>query len=215
MAASDTIKMSITGVGGHGAYPESSIDAIAVAGQVITALQQVVSRESAPLQAVVVTIGTIQGGFASNVIAPEVKMTGTVRTLHGPTRDTMEEKIRRVFEGTCRTHRAQPAFEYGYGYPVTANDPAMARFLGTCAAAVLGAENVDTDVAPVMGGEDFAYIAERVPSAYLRLGSMNPAKGITAGAHNPGYDMDEDALPLGVAVMSLAALRFVHEGGSA
>lgn len=215
MAASDTIRLKITGLGGHGAYPDSSIDAIAVAGQVICALQNVVSRESNPLQAVVVTLGTIQGGFRSNVIAPEVTMTGTVRTLHGPTRDGMEARLRRVFEGTCRAHRAEPAFEYSYGYPVTANDPAMARFLGACAASVLGETEVNPTADPTMGGEDFAYIAERVPSAYLRLGSMNRAKGITAGAHNPNFDIDEDALPLGAAIMALAAMRYVIEGPAA
>lgn len=212
MAASDTIHMTVTGVGGHGAYPETSIDAIAVAGHVIVGMQQIVSRECPPLQPVVVTIGTVQGGFRNNVIAPEVKMTGTVRTLHAPTRNGMEERIRRVFEGICRTHRAEPAFSYSYGYPVTVNDPAMAAFLAGCAADVLGSDHVRTDPDPAMGGEDFAYIAERVPSAYLRLGSCNAAKGITAGAHNPGFDIDEDALPLGVAIMAHAAMRFVNAG---
>lgn len=209
MAASDTIEMTVTGVGGHGAYPEASIDAVAVAGQVICAMQNIVSRESPPMQAVVVTIGTIQGGFRHNVIAPEVKMSGTVRTLNAAVRNGMEEKIRRVFEGTCRTHRAEPAFTYQYGYPVTVNNPEMAAFLAGCAADVLGKGNVSTEAEPAMGGEDFAYIAERIPSAYLRLGSMNPAKGITSQAHNPGYDMDEDALPLGAAIMAHAALRFL------
>ena len=212
MAASDTIHMTIKGVGGHGAYPEVSIDAIAIAGQVIVGMQNIVSRECPPLQSVVVTIGTIQGGFRNNVIAPEVKMSGTVRTLHGPTRDGMEAKIRRVFEGICRTHRGEPEFEYSYGYPVTLNDPAMADFLAGCAADILGGDNVRTDAEPAMGGEDFAYIAEKVPSAYLRLGATNPAKGITAGAHNPGFDIDEDALPLGAAVMAYAAMRFVGGG---
>lgn len=212
MAASDTVRLTITGVGGHGASPHTGVDAIAVAGQVICALQNIVSRESDPLDNVVLTLGTIQGGFRSNVIAPEVNMTGTVRTLSASVRDSMEGRIRRVFEGACRMLRAEPRMEYHYGYPVTANDPAMAAFLAGCAAAVLGAGNVDTSPRAVMGGEDFAYIAELVPSAYLRLGASNASKGITVQAHNPGFDIDEDALPLGAAILAYAALRFLREG---
>jgi amidohydrolase len=213
MAASDSITMTIRGVGGHGAYPHSGIDAIAVAGQVITALQNIVSRETDPLEAAVVTLGTIQGGFRGNVIAPEVRMTGTVRSLSPDVRGAMEGKIRRVFEGTCQMLRATPALEYSYGYPVASNDPAMAALMAAAASEVLGDGRVSVDAKPVMGAEDFAYIAELVPSAYMRLGSMNPAKGITAQAHNPNYDIDEDALPLGAAVVAHAAWRFLAEGG--
>ena len=210
MAAADTVHMTITGVGGHGAYPTAGVDAIAVTGQVICALQNVVSRETDPLQSAVLTLGTINGGFRTNVIASEVKMSGTVRTLDRHVREGMEGKIRRIFEGACRMLRAEPMLEYQYGYPVTVNDAAMAGLLGGSAAAVLGSDNLDTNPLPAMGAEDFAYLAERVPSAYLRLGSMNAAKGLTAQAHNQLYDLDEDALPLGAAILTHAALRYLH-----
>ncbi len=214
MAASDTIRLTIKGVGGHGASPHAGVDAIAVAGQVICALQNIVSRESDPLDGVVVTIGTIEGGFRHNVIAPEVKMTGTVRTLSPAVRDSMEGRISRIFEGTCRMLRAEPYMEYGYGYPVTANDAGMTALLASSAEAVLGAGRVDTAARPVMGAEDFSYIAEVVPSAYLRLGASNASKGITASAHNPGFDIDEDALPLGVAILAHAAISFLNGSGA-
>ncbi len=214
MAASDSIKLQIKGIGAHGAAPHAGIDAIAVAGQVITALQNIASRETDPVEAVVVTVGTIHGGFRGNVIAPEVEMTGTVRTLSRALRGTMEERIRRIFEGTCRMMRAEPVFEYSYGYPVTVNDPATTALLAGAAADVLGQDQVNANGPAAMGAEDFSYFAEKVPAAYLRLGSMNPAKGITAQAHNPGYDMDEDALPLGVAIMSHAALIYLRGGAA-
>jgi len=213
MAASDTVRLTIGGVGGHGAYPHAGVDAIAVAGQVICALQNVVSREVDPLDSAVVTLGTIEGGFRSNVIAPEVRMSGTVRTLRAELRNSMEARIRRVFEGTCRMLRAEPRMEYSYGYPVTSNDPAMAALMASAADDVLGVGKTDRDARPAMGGEDFAYFAELVPSAYLRLGSMNAKAGITAQAHNPHYDIDEAALPLGAAIMVHAALRFLQGGG--
>lgn len=209
MAASDSVRMAIRGVGGHGAYPHTGVDAIAVAGQVICALQNVVSRETNPLEAVVLTLGTIEGGFRGNVIAPEVRLTGTVRSLSPEVRGSMEGRVRRVFEGACRMLRAEPTLEYSYGYPVTSNHPEMAELLAAAAAEVLGPGAVERDAEPVMGAEDFSYFAEAVPSAYLRLGSMNPARGITAQAHHPSYDIDEDALPLGAAIMATAAWRFL------
>lgn len=208
-AAPDGFQIVVRGVGGHGAHPHRSVDAIAVGAQVVTALQTITSREVDPVNPLVVTVGTFNGGFRGNVIAPEVTMTGTVRTLDPELRATMEDRIRRLVGGICAAMRAEFDLQYSYGYPSVVNDEAMCQLVEAAGRAVLGAENVLLIPKPSMGGEDFSYFAQLAPGCFFRLGARNEHKGTVFPGHHPGYDFDEDCMPVGAAVMVRAALDYL------
>jgi len=208
-AASDSIEIRVKGLGGHGAGPHEAVDAIAVAGNLLVALQTIVSREISPVEPAVVTIGTIAGGYRGNVIADEVSMTGTVRTLDHATRMAMPQRIERIIKGITDAMRASYQFTYSYGYPSVVNDSGITEMVEHAAREVVGQGNVEHIQAPTMGAEDFAYFAQAVPACFLRLGARNEAKGITAPGHNARFDFDEEAMPTGVAILSLAALNFL------
>ncbi|PYI50772.1 M20 metallopeptidase family protein [Paenibacillus flagellatus] len=207
-AASDTIKIRIVGRSGHAAYPHQTIDPIPVAAQAITALQHIASRQVDPLDSVVVTIGQINGGYTRNVIAPEVEMTGTVRTLNPAVRERMEATIATVLKGTAEAHGAAYELEYRYGYPMVINDDDMAGLLTRTSAELLGEGGLER-LKPTMGAEDFSFIAERVPSVMFRLGTRG---GERSGypLHHPLFDLDESAMPVGVAMLSAFALNFLN-----
>jgi len=210
-AAPDGFMITIKGVGGHGAHPHRSVDAIAVAAQVVTALQTIPSREVDPVNPIVITVGTINGGFRGNVIAPSVTMTGTVRTLDPDLRATVEERMRRLVGGICQAMRAEYEMGYSYGYPSVVNDNDITNLVETAAAGILGDENVLRIPTPSMGGEDFAHFAQEAPGCFVRLGARNEAKGTVFPGHHPRYDFDEDAMAVGAAVMVQAALDFLAQ----
>ncbi len=172
-AAPDSFQITINGVGGHGAHPHKSVDAIAVAAQMVTAMQTIASREVDPVNPIVITVGTINGGFRSNVIAPSVTMTGTVRTLDPDLRATVEERIRRVVGGICTAMRAECEITYGYGYPSVINDDAVSELVEEAGRAVLGEANVVRIPRASMGGEDFSIFAQQAPGCFFRLGGRN------------------------------------------
>jgi amidohydrolase len=205
-AAADEIEIVVRGAGGHAAYPHLSIDAIAVAAQIVTGLQHVASRQTDPLLALVVTIGTIEGGFASNVIAPSVTMRGTVRTFDAALRAAMPERLQRMVTGIAAAHGASAELRYEFGYPATINDGALLPHFDASVAAVMGAGR-HASMAPTMGAEDFSYYAQRVPGLIARLGVRNEARGFVHPLHHPRFDLDEEALPLGAALLADVATR--------
>ena len=209
-AAADTIEIEVIGAGGHAAYPHLSVDAVTVAAQVVTALQHVVSRHADPLLPLVLTIGTIHGGFASNVIAPSVTMQGTVRSFDPDLRRRMPELIERVVRGVAAAHGATATVNYAFGYPATVNDPALLPTFEAASAAVMG-EGRNAIMAPTMGAEDFSYYAQLVPAMIVRLGVRNEALGFVHPLHHPRVDLDEDALPLGAALLADVATRWLRE----
>jgi amidohydrolase len=209
-AGTDAFKVAIRGKGGHGAHPHHSIDAIVAAGHFITAVQSIASREIDPLGSVVVTIGTINGGYRQNIIADEVLMTGTVRTLDPAVRSTMPERLERILMGICATFRCTHSLEFEHGYPSVVNDEQMAHLVFDVAKGLLGADKVRTIANPSMGGEDFSYFAERVPASFFSLGAGNAAKECSYPGHHPKYDFDEDAIPVGMAVLSAVALEYLN-----
>lgn len=211
-AAADTIDIEVVGAGGHAAYPHMSVDAVTVAAQVVTALQHVVSRHTDPLKPLVVTIGTIQGGFASNVIAPSVRMQGTVRSFDADLRAAMPERLERVIQGVAAAHGATATLEYRFGYPATVNDADLVPCFEATSAAVMGAGR-HARYAPTMGAEDFSYYAQRVPGTIARLGVRNEALGFVHPLHHPRFDLDEDALPLGAALLADVATRWLAAQG--
>ncbi|WP_134702430.1 M20 family metallopeptidase [Ammoniphilus sp. YIM 78166] len=208
-AAADFIGMKIMGKGGHAAHPHTAVDSITVTAQVITALQHIASRQVDPLDSVVITIGTINGGAANNIIAQEVSLTGTVRTLNPALREQMPGKIEQVIKGVTEAMGATYEFTYEMGYPSIINDDQMVELVLQTADQVLG-QGKWSLVKPSMGGEDFSYYTHEVPGVFFRLGVGNPEKNTTYPLHHPLFDVDEDALPIGIALLSATALNYLN-----
>jgi hippurate hydrolase len=195
MAAADRFTIVIEGKGGHAAYPHDCIDPIVAAAHVITALQSVASRSVDPLESVVVSVCTIRAGDAFNVIPQTATLLGTVRTLSPAIRDLAETRIRTIVENTCAVFGAQANITYNRGYPVTVNNAEKTDFVASVAKAVVGESAVKTDFPPEMGAEDFSFMLEKRPGAYIFLGN-----GDSAGVHHPAYDFNDEATPYGVSL---------------
>jgi amidohydrolase len=200
MAATDRIALVVRGRGGHGAAPHQTIDAIVVAAHLVTALQTIAAREVSPVVPVVVTIGTIHGGFRANVIAPTVELTGTVRSFDAELRRTLPERIERIARGVTSALGADVDVSYEFGYPATVNDAGLTDLVRGAAATVVGEAGI---VVPdrLMGGEDMAYFLEAVPGCFAFIGSANAGRGLDHPHHSPRFDFDEAALPIGVQVL--------------
>jgi amidohydrolase len=207
-ACLDAIDIIIKGKGGHGAAPHQTVDAIVASAQVITALQTMVSREVDPIKPVVLSIGTIEGGDAYNIIAHDVRMKGTVRAFDLDLRKTLPERIERIIQGVTSGMRAEYEFDYRFGYPPLVNDEGVCDWMREIAAEVVGEENIKAPD-PTMGGEDMAYFLQEVAGCYFLLGSANEEKGLNRPHHHPEFNFDEAALPLGVEILARAALRFL------
>jgi amidohydrolase len=195
MAAADRFTINIEGKCGHAARPHDCIDPVVVSAHVITALQTVASRSVDPLDSVVVSVCTVKAGDAFNVIPQTAMLLGTVRTLSPDVRDLAETRIRAIVENVCAAFGAKAEVDYDRGYPVTMNDPDKTEFMANVARAVSGENAVDTTVLPLMGAEDFSYMLEQRPGAYIFLGN-----GDTAGVHHPAYDFNDEASPYGVSL---------------
>lgn len=204
-AATDEIKITVLGKGGHGAHPHQAVDAIVAAAQVVASLQTIASRQVDPLESVVVTIGTIAGGYANNVIADKVELHGTVRTLNEAVRTAMPEKIERIVRNVSAAYGADCRFEYLHGYPSLVNDQALTGLLESSAVKAIGRDNV-VPYPPSMGGEDFAYFARAVPATFFRLGSGSAI--CTHPGHHPRFDFAEEALGVGATVLVQAVLDY-------
>lgn len=208
-AAMDRITIRIIGQGGHAAMPHLAVDAIPVAAQVITALQQIVSRQTDPLDSAVVTIGKISGGHAFNAIAPEVLLEGTVRTLDPETQRRIRASIEAVVKGVTSSFGAGYEFEYEEGYPVLANSDEMNELVKRVCDETLGAGHWEYGKTS-MGAEDFAFVAQRVPSVMFRLGTCNGEK-TAYPLHHPMFNLDEDALPIGAALLASMAVHYLEK----
>jgi amidohydrolase len=206
-ASADELYVNVRGVGGHGAYPHSAVDAIPAAAAVVLALQNVVAREIDPLASAVVTIGTISGGYRNNVIADEVKMSGTLRAHDPAVRDALEERVRRIIAGVAAAYNVDAQVQVVRGYPPVVNDEPLAQRFAEYVRAnsSLRVERPQ----PTMGGEDFAYFAQRVPGLLIRLGVRSESSGAVHPAHSPLFRIDEDSLPVGVTTLVLFARSFV------
>jgi amidohydrolase len=208
MAAAEKWTCTVRGKGGHGAQPDQTVDPIVAAAHIITALQTVVSRNVSPLETAVVTVGTVHGGGAFTVIPAHVEMTGTVRTYSPQVRATVLRRVREVIEGVAAACGAEAELEIVPLTPAVINDAEVAAVVRTAAEAVVGSENV-TSGERTMGSEDAAYFLQDVPGCYFFLGAANAERGLTAPHHNPHFDIDEDALPLGVAVLMHAIAHYL------
>ncbi len=199
LAATDSLRITVRGIGGHGAVPQRTVDAIVVSSALVNALQTVVSRNIDPMQSAVVTIGTIRGGDNHNVIASSVKMEGTVRTFVEEVRETIKERIFRIADGVARAFGAEIRVDLEKGYPATVNDAESTEKLTIAAKSVVG--EAAGRIAPGMGGEDFAYYAQKIPGCFFFVGSSPP--GVSPGEvphHCSRFDIDERALLVGSSV---------------
>jgi amidohydrolase len=210
-AAADEFHLTIRGKGGHGAYPHKAVDVIPCAAATILALQNVVARETDPLASMVVTVGTIEGGYRNNVIADRAFMTGTVRTHDPAIRETAEGKLRRIVDGVADAYGARAHLDMIYGYPPVVNDAELAESF----AAYAREQGFAVErPAPTMGGEDFAYFAQRVPGVMVRLGIYNEDVGSVHSGHSPQFRLDEGAIPTGIRTL-VAFARGVGDGSVA
>ncbi len=209
MASADFIDITVTGRAGHAAQPHRSIDSVFIAAHVITALQSIVARETDALDAAVVTLGTIQGGTVRNIIAPEVTMSGTVRTLNPAVRDKIPGQMERIVTNVAEALGGKATLNYVKGSPPVINDEALVELLRASATEAIGSENVRQIPTPVMGGEDFAFYMEQAPGVFFRLGTTNDDPRSHLIAHNPQIIFDEKALPVGVKVMCQTALNYL------
>jgi amidohydrolase len=203
-ASSDSIEIDILGKGGHGSAPHDTIDPILVAAEFVTSVQKVVSRQIDPLEPAVVSVGSIHGGTIHNVIPRTCSMLGTVRAFSTEVREAMPGRIERVLRGCCDASGADYRYRYLWRYPVTANDPDQTAYARALAERVVGAQRVLAADA-LMGAEDFSFFAERVPACFYTLGASGGAA--SSHPHHSGlFDIDEAALPAGVAMMTALAL---------
>ncbi len=209
MASSNRFTVTITGKKTHAAYPHTGIDPIPVAAQVVNALQTIPSRMNNAAEPIVLSVGTIQGGNRFNIIADAVTLTGTVRTLSkdGPARvrDLMERTIKGVTEASGATY----AFDFPDGNPVTFNEETLAAASLPVLTEVVGGRQQVLAPPPQMGAEDFALYQQRIPGLFFFLGVANPEKKITAMIHTEYFDIDEDALPIGVRALAGVSLDYL------
>lgn len=193
LAAGDRFTITVQSPGGHGAMPHQTVDPVVIGAQIILALQTVVSRETDAVNSAVLTIAQLQGSEAENIIPSEVIMKGTLRTLDADDRTRIEQRIRDVSSGVAKAMGARAQVEFRYGYPATVNHPEQTRFAASVAAEIVGSDKVDDACPPIMPAEDFAFMLEEKPGAYIFLGN-----GDSAACHMPDYDFDDTAIPYGV-----------------
>ena len=208
MAAADAFEILVRGQGGHGAMPHLSADAIAMAAQIVTTLQTVVSREVDPVEPAVLTVGEIGAGTAFNIIPETARLGGTVRTLNEDLRRRMPERIEGIARGVAGAMRGDAELDYTFSYPVTSNDEGAARMALDVATDLLGEENTLELANPSMGAEDFAYFLEKIPGAYVWLGVGEEVSKL----HTPTFAFDEEILPRGSALLTALALRSLAAG---
>jgi hippurate hydrolase len=194
MAAADRFSLQIDGRGAHAAHPHASIDTVVIASQIIIALQSIVSRNVDPLESAVVSITQFHAGTADNIIPQTAHLRGTARSLTPETRDLVERRVREVVEGTAKLYGAKATLTYKRDYPVTKNHDRQTAFAAEVASQVVGANRVDTGIPPVMGAEDFSFMLEARPGAFIFIGN-----GDSAGLHHPAYNFNDEVIPVGTS----------------
>ena len=194
MAAADYVTIEIDGVGGHAARPHMAVDPVLVAAHIIIAIQSIVSRSVDPLQSAVISINVVQAGTADNVIPPRVTLDGTARTLSEEVRVLVEKRLKEVVENTAAAFGAKGKLIYRRNYPVLVNHEKQSVFAGDVASEIVGEAHVNRDLMPMMGGEDFAFMLNERPGAFIWVGN-----GPGAGLHHPEYNFNDDAIPFGTS----------------
>jgi hippurate hydrolase len=210
MAAFDVFEITVAGQGSHAGMPHLGVDSVVTAAHVITALQSITSRETDPLDAMVVSVTQVHGGDTWNVIPDHVLLRGTARSFRAPVQDTIEPAIRRIAEGVAAAHGATASVSYERRYPATVNHARETETAAAVAADVVGAGNVERNPTPSMGAEDFAFLLNEKPGCYVWLGN-GPTDGERT-LHNPHYDFNDAILPLGASYWARLVERVLEAG---
>jgi hippurate hydrolase len=211
-AFTDEFIIEIYGPGGHAAKPHETADSILAAGQLITSIQGIVAREVHPCFPAVITIGTIHGGSAANVIASQVTLTGTIRTTSPETRALCIASLQRMTLALEQLHRVTTSFRFVEGYPPVVNDPAAARIAAEVAAGIVGQAKLKGQPLPSLGGEDFSFFLQKVPGCLVRFGAKHTELH-DGPAHSPRFDFDEEVLPIGARFLAQTALSALERMG--
>lgn len=206
LAATDEFEVRIVGQGGHAAYPHLCKDPIVAAAAVVMALQTLASRATSPVDSLVCTVGTIGAGSASNIIPDFAELSGTIRTLRDETRAMAKGRCYEIVEQTAAAHGCRAEIKWREGYPVTRNDEAEAERVLRVAAEVVGAGRVQRVETPTMGGEDFAYYGKHLPACFFLLGLRPRGAKSYPALHQPEFDFNDEALPVGIEMMCRLAL---------
>jgi len=194
MASADRLRIEIEGHGAHAAKPHLGVDPVLVGAQIVNQIQSIVSRNTDPLDAAVVSITLFQAGNTDNVIPQKALLRGTARSLSADVRDTLERRLYAIVEGTARLYGATAKLTYQRDYPVTTNHEQQTAFAAAVAIDVAGRERVETDTRPMMGAEDFSFMLNERPGSYIFVGNGN-----SAGLHHPAYDFNDDTIPAGTS----------------
>lgn len=210
-AQSDRFEIRVMGKGGHGARPHEAIDAVVIAGLLITALQTLVSRQINPVHPTVVTIGRVEAGTAANVIAEEATLEGTIRSTWPPCREQVHQGLERMARGIAELHGARIEVSLAEGYPPVINTPRETGIARVAARAVVGESGVVPMDYPSMGSEDFAYYLQKIPGCYVRFGARSGEEYIPL--HSPAFDIDEEVLKVGAAWFDAVAREAARELG--
>ncbi len=207
MASADIFTIEVFGRSAHGARPHEGVDAILVTSLIVNSLNLIVSRRIDPLHPAVISLGTIQGGKASNIICDHVLVTGTVRTVNEGIRKNIPLMMEESIKGICKTMDASYDFDYQFGQPELINNNKMVDIVVKEAQKIIGKENCIDLLDPVMGGEDFSEYLQLVPGAFFRLGTCNETKETCISQHNSRFNVDDDALKSGMKILSAIALQ--------
>lgn len=207
MASVDNFEITVMGKSTHGAMPHAGVDPIIIAARIIEGIQLIRSRMINPLTPSVITVGTIHGGTAENIIPDTVKMTGTIRTIDPETRIQIPKMMEQMAVHTAKSSAGNATFKIIKGYPPTINDEKATAFARDTLKTILGKDNTVEIEEPVMGGEDFAYYLEKIPGSFLRIGV-----GESPPLHNSKYDFNDDTIPFGIRVMAGIAMTFIKKG---
>ncbi|WP_462408651.1 M20 family metallopeptidase [Neobacillus sp. Marseille-QA0830] len=208
MASPDTFYITVKGKGGHAALPHQTVDSIAVAAQVVTNLQHIVSRNTDPLEPLVITVGKFVGGTTHNVIPGSVEIQGTVRTFDKKLRESVPALMERVIKGITEAHGASYDFRFDFGYHPVINDEEATRVLEETVLDVFGEDTLEL-IPANMGGEDFSAFQQAAPGAFFYVGAGNAEKGITYPHHHARFTIDEDSLEIGVKMFVNATFKFL------
>ncbi|MDJ0693774.1 MAG: M20 family metallopeptidase [Mastigocoleus sp. MO_167.B18] len=207
-AAADELEIIILGESGHGARPHEAIDAIWIASQVITTLQQAISRTQNPLRPVVLSIGQINGGIAPNVIADQVTLMGTVRSLHPETRQQLPKWIEEIVGNVCQAYGAKYQVDYRQGVPSVQNDYGITQILQSAGEEAWGSDRIQVLPEPSLGAEDFSVYLQHAPGSMFRLGVGFKDREINHPLHHPQFEVDESAIITGVVTLAYTAYKY-------
>ena len=211
MANADDFDVTFFGTPGHASTPHKTRDAVLAAAEFVVRVQKIVSRYFDPFDNVVVTVGKIESGTRRNIIPGESKLYGTVRTLTDQNRGRARRLLEATAESVSLEMDLKVEFDFIEGYPVLMNNPGMTDFVRTTSAAIIGSANVVEVEFPSMGGEDFAYIAQKVPTCFFQIGTGNEDPATRFSAHHSRFDIDESCLPIGAAILAELASQWISK----